>query len=150
VDTFIPQPSAWGFTGDGRGFPNLIGGSFRTELLFDANGTEISFTMGISRLGPLSARGNKSRSGTAPMCGGIHAWAAGSDGLFFGLAPNAEYDLYFGTDSTGAVTSVTGRATPYPAIEAWEYSDNLPPRLLYYRSAEGYGPGDLFWTVRIR
>lgn len=157
IDTFIPEQSVWGFAGDNRG-PDSNGGSYRTQQFLTQNAdgswnsqyfpgtSSLYLAPKISRpaagdgcgVTPLSGRKNGSNGFRA------HCWA--SDGLGFGAAPDAGYDLDFTPGPGGP--NINGMGTQFPSLEIWQYGGPNGPQLVYYydSQAAGTGPGDLFPT----
>src|SRR5262249_44542991 len=129
-----------GFQGDGRG-PQPDGGTFRFgQSVYNQQSwlPVIESYPGISHWGPFAHEAHLAHcDGTArfvPQLHGrkIHLSCAGSDGWFFGLAPNAAYDLTITESPSG--TSVMGTATVYPSIEVWQYG-NGEPKLIFSQDA---------------
>lgn len=150
IDTFIPESEVWGFAGDNRG-PNPNGGTFRTQQFLTQNpdGTWSSqYTPGISSLyldRNISHPGHGDGCGVTTLAGRkdqtngfrAHCWA--SDGLGFGLAPDAGYDLNF-TNGPGG-PNVNGLATQFPSLEIWQYGGPNGPQLIYFYDSQGAGTG---------
>jgi hypothetical protein len=72
----------------------------------------------------------------------VIAWDNASDGLGFGRAPNAGYDITITPDACGKA-SVSGYHSSYPNLEIWEYGNGVP-KLIYNYSHKGFGPSNLF------
>ncbi len=72
-----------------------------------------------------------------------HCWA--SDGLGFGLAPDAGYTVTI-TIGPDGVPHIAGLSTSYPSLEVWEYGGSESPTLVYQYDANkaGTGPSNLF------
>ena len=150
IDTFIPESEVWGFTGDNRG-PNSNGGTFRTQQFLTQNpdGTwnsqYFSGTSSLSFAPFIHHQGIGDRCGVAPLSGRkdgsngfrAHCWA--SDGLGFGAAPDAGYDLNF-TNGPGD-PHVNGLVTQFPSLEIWQYGGASGPRLIYFYDSQGAGTG---------
>jgi RHS repeat-associated protein len=142
VQAFIPDTHVGltGFQGDGRG-PQSDGGTFRFGQ--DVFNVPVSNTIdsyaGISHFGPFGVPAHiaycEGRERVLPHLHGrkIHLRCAGSDGWFFGAAPNAAYDITI-TESPSGI-SVIGSATQYPSIEVWQYGGPNGPRLLFSQDA---------------
>jgi hypothetical protein len=153
IQTFIPTPYAWGFTGDNRG-PEPHFGTFRThqEIFQLSNGaTTSSSEPGISQLGPLRRRavpGMCSASVIPLPLGGrkIHATCRASDGLLFGQAPDAFYDFIIRENAQGEATVVSAYGTVFPSIEIWQYGRPGGPVPVYHYPTTA-GPGDLLQGV---
>ncbi|MGH7961734.1 MAG: RHS repeat-associated core domain-containing protein, partial [Candidatus Binatia bacterium] len=157
IETFIPQATAWGFDGDNRGSdPNS--GSFRTRqsIYQQLNGLTVSsLEPGTSRFGTLArqaALGPFSFEVKPLPLGGrkIIVSAAASDGLFFGLAPEASYRLTILESADGISRVINGETTAFPSLEIYQYSGpGSQPRLVYHYDAKktGTGPLDLFRKV---
>ncbi len=147
IDTFIPRPSAWGFTGDNRG-PDPNGGTYRTQQTIIINpddSIDESHEPGISRFGPAWRRAVMGPCGATPVAGrysGIggflaHCWA--SDGLLLGAAPNAGYSLTLVETANGVY--VSGLASSFPSLEIWQYGGPDGPKLIYQYDAKAAGTG---------
>lgn len=146
IDTFIPEVSVWGFTGDNRG-PLSDGGTFRTQQLLNLSpdgSIGEQHSTGLSKLGFLRRKGVLGHCGVTRLSGRkFRVSCAASDGLFLGLAPNASYDLTFVDTPDGL--RVSGYGTTYPNLEVWEYQDGASPQLLfYYSGGTNTNPSDLF------
>ncbi|MGH7862175.1 MAG: RHS repeat-associated core domain-containing protein, partial [Candidatus Dormibacteraceae bacterium] len=152
LETFIPQPSIWGFQGDGRG-PNSSGGSYRTQqLIFQtpSRTTTSSSQTGRSTLetllGSLSRRADPwlCGAGKSKVLGGrdLFATCAASDGLFYGYAPPAAYTIVLQETAQG-VRVLDARGTRFPSIEVWQYGGAQAPQLVYYYDSQAAGTGPL-------
>ncbi len=147
IDTFIPQDYVWLFKGDNRG-PDPNGGTFRTgqyiSLGPDSSINE-SHEPGTSVLGPFSRRAIMDRCGATPFSGrkdgigGFRAYCWASDGLLFGLAPDAGYDLTLVETPNGVY--LAGLGTSFPSLEVWQYGGPGGPGLIYYYDAKAAGTG---------
>jgi RHS repeat-associated protein len=143
VEAFIPDTHVGftGFKGDGRG-PQPDGGTFRFHQ--DVAGVPVPDTItsyaGISQWLNFGAEASMSKCGGSvkylPKLHGrkIHLFCGASDGWFFGLAPNALYDLTILETPQG--TFVSGDATSYPSIEVWQYGGSGGPKLVFYQNAQ--------------
>jgi RHS repeat-associated protein len=154
IDTFIPESSIWGFTGDNRG-PDSDGGTFRTQQFIweNADGTvasqyfpgtsSLSFAPFIHRQGASDGCGATPLSGRKNGPPGFRARCWASDGLGFGLAPDAGYDLNLTEGASGP--NINGLATQFPSLEIWQYGGGNGPQLVYYydSQAAGTGPSNL-------
>lgn len=162
IETFIPQHMAWGFGGDNRS-PDPDGGTFRThQRIFQTPSglTRVRHLPGTSTFGPFEREaelGHFSSHVKALSLGGrkITVSGAASDGLLFGLAPEAYYRLRILETADGSARVVPmpgGEATAFPSIEVWQYGGpGSGPRLIYTYDAEaaGTGPSDLSRRVPI-
>jgi hypothetical protein len=69
---------------------------------------------------------------------------AGSDGLFFGLAPEAAYVITILESANGVANVVSAHGTTFPSIEVWQYGGPGPALLYHYNAkAAGTGPSNL-------
>lgn len=157
IETFIPQESAFGFGGDDRG-PSSDGGTFRTQqLIFKDECGETTSTddVGESKLGRFRRKGVKGPFLTKVLSFGnsraILAAGAASDGLLFGAAPYARYNMTILERADGSAEVVTGEATPFPSLEVWQYGGPNGSELIYHYDAEKAGTSalDLFGTIPI-
>jgi RHS repeat-associated protein len=154
IQTFIPTVTFAGFVGDNRtAQPN--GGTFRTNqsIMFSGNGKKAvapPLQAGVSRLAlapNLVARTSvvAQQSVTTVGPGTVRARAAVSDGLLFGQAPNASYDMTISVDKNGGAAVIGGTHSGYPALEVWSYRDGAAPDAIYtYNPARKDSFGGLF------
>lgn len=63
--------------------------------------------------------------------GTVQARAAVGDGLLFGQAPPASYNLTVSVDQNGNAAVTSGKHSGYPALEVWAYRDGVAPDLIY-------------------
>lgn len=139
IATFIPKKTFGGFRGDNRG-PNPAGGTFRTQQTINVTKPSLmgvlkeKFTPGISVFGSKARQGEVAKQEVSPSSKGIVAKAEASDGLLYGAAPNAEYNLTLRPTGDGGL-KVTGTHTDFPSLEVWRYDNGKTPQLLYHHDA---------------
>jgi RHS repeat-associated protein len=108
IETYIPSAKAWGFNGDNRG-PDPNGGTYRTHQgislnpdgsIDESHRPGRSIYHGLSALGHIDSCGAVTVNGRKVRGFRAHCWA--SDGLGYGLAPDAGYDVTVITGFDGA------------------------------------------------
>jgi hypothetical protein len=145
AQSFIEQSSVWGFQGDDRGFMDSPASadslSFRLHASLTYGSDSPNIAGGISSFGSISRHSRPSGDGSVTRLGYSFSFnynAAGSDGLFFGAAPNGirRGSVYVNYD-TGSYLGVLTH-TNYPAAQVF-----LNGSSIYNYSSDQIGKGPL-------